>query len=82
MNVTISRLVNAVEFHPDGTCIASASADQTIKVWDIRTNRLLQHYPAHADQVNCISFHPSGGYLLSGSNDTSLKVCSMLAAVH
>lgn len=67
-------IVNAVAFHPDGTAIASASADQTIKVWDLRTQRLLQHYPAHTESVNCISFHPSGGYLLSGSNDNTLKV--------
>lgn len=36
--------VNHVEFHPSGTCIAAASSDATIKIWDIRTNKLLQHY--------------------------------------
>lgn len=38
------RFVNHVEFHPSGTCIASAGTDSTVKVWDIRTNKLLQHY--------------------------------------
>ena len=36
--------VNHVEFHPSGTCIASAGTDSTVKVWDIRMNKLLQHY--------------------------------------
>ena len=36
--------VNHVAFHPSGTCIAAASTDSTVKVWDIRTNKLLQHY--------------------------------------
>ena len=38
------RFVNHVEFHPSGTCIASAGTDSTVKVWDIRMNKLLQHY--------------------------------------
>ena len=36
--------MNAVAFHPSGTCIAAASTDSTVKVWDIRMNKLLQHY--------------------------------------
>jgi len=36
--------VNHAAFHPSGTCIAAASTDSTVKVWDIRTNKLLQHY--------------------------------------
>ena len=68
------RGVNTVAFHPDGTCIASGSADQTVKLWDIRTNKLLQHYPAHMDAVSNIAFHPSGNYLASSSDDTSLKI--------
>ena len=43
-NNYLNRFVNHVEFHPSGTCIASAGTDSTVKVWDIRTNKLLQHY--------------------------------------
>ena len=39
-----ARYVNYAAFHPSGTCIAAASTDSTVKVWDIRTNKLLQHY--------------------------------------
>lgn len=66
--------VASVAFHPDGTCVASGSADRSLKLWDIRTLQLLQHYPAHADTVNKVAFHPSGSFLLSASADSTLKV--------
>lgn len=44
--------VNSVRFHPDGTCVASASSDRSIKIFDLRSNRLLQHYDAHQESVN------------------------------
>lgn len=40
----ICRFANHVEFHASGTCIAAAGTDNTVKVWDVRMNRLLQHY--------------------------------------
>jgi centriolar protein POC1 len=54
--------------------VAACSSDYTIKIWDLRSNQLLQHYPAHTDVVNQIEFHPSGNYLLSGSADSTLKI--------
>lgn len=42
--VAIDRFVNHVEFHPSGNCIAAGGTDNTVKLWDVRMNRLLQHY--------------------------------------
>ena len=41
---TNHRFAHSVAFHPSGTCIAAAGTDSTVKVWDIRMNKLLQHY--------------------------------------
>jgi WD40 repeat protein len=35
-------VVNCVQFLPDGSCVASGSADRTIKMWDIRSRQLIQ----------------------------------------
>lgn len=42
--VAIDRFVNHVEFHPSGNCVAAGGTDSTVKLWDVRMNRLLQHY--------------------------------------
>jgi centriolar protein POC1 len=67
-------MVSDVKFHPDGTCLASCGSDKKIKVFDVRSHRLLQHYDAHNDLINSIAFHPNGSYLLSTSNDGNLKI--------
>ena len=51
-------VVNTVAFHPEGQCLASGSADRTLKMWDVRSHLLIQHYPAHDDEVTSISMHP------------------------
>lgn len=67
-------MINSVRFHPDGSCIASGATDKTIKVWDARSQRLLQHYDAHTKAVNSINFHPTGNYLISTSQDSTVKI--------
>ena len=40
----LCRFVQTVAFHPDGNCIAAGTTDNVVKIWDIRVNKLLQHY--------------------------------------
>lgn len=40
----LKSYANYVDFHPSGTCIAAASTDNSVKVWDIRSHKMLQHY--------------------------------------
>ncbi|CAD7956523.1 unnamed protein product [Amoebophrya sp. A25] len=69
--------VNRSIFHPDGTCIASCSDDRTIKIWDLRRRRLIQHYDAHGGAVLDLDFchsKVSGFYLASASTDRNVKL--------
>lgn len=56
------------KFSPDGTCAVGSAADGAIKVWDVRNNKLIQHYNAGNRAVNRVSFHPYGYHLTSVSD--------------
>lgn len=60
----LSSFVTYVDFHPSGTCIAAAGMDNTVKVWDVRTHRLLQHYQRECPRAAAWGRKPGSHSLL------------------
>ena len=52
---------------PDGTCIASASGDDTLKLWDAATGRELRTLKGHVEGVSSVAFNKGGTRLASGT---------------
>ncbi|KAL8920935.1 MAG: hypothetical protein Q9208_005961 [Pyrenodesmia sp. 3 TL-2023] len=53
--------------------LASASADKTVKLWDLTTQQCAKSYSYHTDKVCAIAWHPKESTkLLSGSYDRTL----------
>jgi WD40 repeat protein len=50
---------------PDGNRIFSASADQTIRVWDAKTGQELITLLGHGVQVHGLAISPDGRWLAS-----------------
>lgn len=60
--------------------LGSASADQTVKLWDITTCTCAQSYSHHTDKVCTIAWHPKqASVLLSGSYDRTIVAADMRA---
>jgi len=74
--------VVAVAFSPDGRYLATASADTTARVWDLRATDPSASpivLRGHDDAVKGVAFSPDGRYLATGSDDMTARVWDLQA---
>ncbi|MCP4285318.1 MAG: hypothetical protein GY792_12835, partial [Gammaproteobacteria bacterium] len=61
--------INRIAFSPDGKQLASASFDNTVKLWQVSDGALEQTFSGHTDSVYGVAFSPEGGLIASASYD-------------
>ena len=66
--------VTSVAISPDGTLLASGSADDTIKLWSLPDGELLNTLEGHTRSIYSIAISPDGTLLASGSSDDSIRL--------
>ena len=66
--------VNSVAFSPDGSRLASGSWDETIRLWNATTGKLMATLRGHTNDVNSVAFSPDGSRLASGSTDGTIRL--------
>jgi ribosome assembly protein 4 len=66
--------VYQVAFAADSRLLLSASKDSTVKVWEMKSKKLLHDLPGHADEVYTVDWSPTGeSRALSGGKDRTVK---------
>jgi WD40 repeat protein len=82
----LTRLTNhidrvwSLDFSPDGRLLASASSDQTIRIWNVAAWREIQRLRGHGSEVWTMAFSPDGKRLGSGSKDKTVRIWNVEGA--
>lgn len=69
-----SDAVYGVRFSPDGTKLATVSADKFLKVLDVPTRKAVRAYEGHSNHVLAVDWKSDGKQIVSGGADHVLKV--------
>ena len=64
----------SVAFSPNGKMLASASWDQTVRIWNVNTGRLLHTLTEHTNEVLSVAFSPDGNTLASADWDGTMHL--------
>jgi WD40 repeat protein len=66
--------VNAVAVAPDGSWLATGSADGMVRIWDAVTLRKRAARTGHGSQLNAAAVAPDGRWLATGSADGTVQI--------
>ena len=68
-----SEWVRSVAFSPDGTLLASASVDKTVRLWRVSDGMPLRKLQGHEGEVFTVAFSPDGTSIVSSSVDRAVR---------
>ncbi|KAI9766187.1 MAG: hypothetical protein M1839_005017 [Geoglossum umbratile] len=69
-----SNSVHSVAFSHNSAWLASASGDQTVKIWDASSGECLQALEGHSNSVQSVAFSHNSAWLASASADQTVKI--------
>ncbi|CAJ0963615.1 unnamed protein product, partial [Mesorhabditis belari] len=65
--------VMSVEFNQNGNWLLTASRDQLVKMYDIRTMKVMRNFRGHKKEVTSLAWHPvHEGLFVTGGGDGSI----------
>lgn len=65
---------DALDFHPDGTRLASGADEGRIEFWEYPSGRPVTALAGHTGAITALDFSPAGTRLASASLDTTIRI--------
>ena len=67
-------LINSVALTNDGSLLATASVDGTVKIWNYSSGKESQILKGHSGAVNTVAFNKDGSLVASGGADGAIRL--------
>jgi WD40 repeat protein len=74
--------VYSISWSSDGSVLATASWDKSVRLWSCRTGALLKHFSGHSHCVSCVAFSNHGSRLASASYDRTIRIYNVQQYTH
>src|SRR5262249_12594316 len=69
-----SAEVNCVALDQEGKLLATGSSDNTVKIFEFASGKVLHTLEGHKKPVYSVAFSKDGKYLASGSQDNTIRL--------
>lgn len=66
--------ISRISWSPNGTYLASPSADKTIRIWDVSSGACVRTLEWHTNEVWSVAWSPDGKFLASASSDLTIQL--------
>ncbi|GAB5405648.1 MAG: hypothetical protein Aurels2KO_38790 [Aureliella sp.] len=64
----------SIDFGAEGTQVAAAVEDGSVRIWDVATQELVKSFGAHRGIVWMVEYHPSRPLMVTSGDDAEIKL--------
>ena len=69
-----AQIVNSIALNREGTRLVSGDANGILKIWDVRTRKLIRTFENGYGEIHAVAFSPSGKEVFAGRDGWSLQL--------
>jgi WD40 repeat protein len=69
-----ARWAYAVAFSPDGKKLAAGFGDNSVRIWEVDTGKVVHRLAGHSEGVRAVAFAGDGKTLASGGGDQTIRL--------